>query len=83
MAYHRPLPALTTTASHMTPVAKLVPVQAFFFHQNRDGSFDAICTKCLSTVGTAFRRSKLLAIERAHKCEPSLLVDITHHCWTC
>lgn len=83
MAHHRSLPVLAKAYAPMTPVVQLVAVPAFTIHLNSDGSFDAVCAKCLSAAGTAFWQSELLAIEGAHKCEPSLLVDMIHHCWTC
>lgn len=42
-----------------------------------DGTYDAICTKCFRTVGTAPSVQQLLNAEQAHesKCEPKMNIE--------
>ena len=46
----------------------------FAIRHNSDGSLDAICLQCFATAGTAINESELPAIERAHECDPRLLL---------
>ena len=59
------------------------PSAEFSIRRNPDGSLDAICLKCFLTAGTTFRESELLSIEKGHRCDPSLLIDMDNHCWSC
>jgi hypothetical protein len=42
----------------------------FPHRQNRDGSFDSICTICFATVATVIGESELARHEEAHICDP-------------
>jgi hypothetical protein len=41
--------------------------------QNRDGSFDSICLKCLLTIATARNEADLAKYDKNHICIPSVL----------
>jgi hypothetical protein len=59
------------------------PYPGIAIRENSDGSLDMICLRCFLTAGTARGVSDLYHVERAHQCDPSLLVDLTNHCATC
>jgi hypothetical protein len=40
--------------------------------QNRDGSWDSICTKCFLTVRSTLREDELTEHEQSHNCEQLL-----------
>jgi len=63
----------------MTPL--LVP--EFTLRRNTDGSIEVICLRCLLTAGNSFRETDIEAIQKRHQCDPSLMVDVMHHCSTC
>jgi hypothetical protein len=48
----------------------------FYPHrQNRDGSFDSICLKCLATVARARVVTELKSYEKVHICDEAFLAD--------
>lgn len=49
----------------------------FVYRMKEDGTYDAICTKCFRTVGTAPSVQQLLNAEQAHesKCEPKMNIE--------
>jgi hypothetical protein len=58
-------------------------IPPFFPHrQNRDGSFDSICLKCLLTIANARNEADLVQHEKHHVCNQSILnqrsFDTTH-----
>jgi hypothetical protein len=59
-----------------------LPLPVFPHRQNRDGSFDSICLKCLLTVASVRMEAELAAREKNHVCEPLILYrrafDLTH-----
>ena len=55
----------------------------FTLRRTGDGRFDVICMKCFLTAGSSFREADIETIERRHQCDPSLMVDVMHHCSTC
>jgi hypothetical protein len=63
----------------MTPSSR----PEFTIRENPDGSLDVICLRCFLTAGTASAVLDLYHVERAHQCDPSLLIDLTNHCATC
>jgi len=42
----------------------------FRHRNNKDGSFDSICTRCFLTVGSADEEGQLCCHEDSHKCSP-------------
>jgi hypothetical protein len=52
----------------------LLTLPPFFPHrQNRDGSFDSICLKCLLTIANERNEDNLAECEKYHICNPSIL----------
>ena len=52
------------------------PAIIFFPHRNnRDGSFDSICTKCFATVASAQTDAALAVYDKKHICDPTVLFD--------
>jgi len=49
----------------------------FPHRHNPDGSYDAICTRCFATVATARREDELAALEKAHVCDESKLMQLS------
>ena len=55
----------------------VLTLPAVFPHrQNRDGSFDSICLKCLLTIGNERIETELTRHERKHICNPSVLSQL-------
>jgi hypothetical protein len=50
----------------------------FPHRQNRDGSFDSICTQCFAAVATAATEAELKVAESAHDCKGFSLRPILH-----
>jgi hypothetical protein len=50
-------------------VSQMPGDQEFVHRQNRDGSFDSICTNCFQTVANKKVEAELEQIERDHICE--------------
>ena len=42
----------------------------FARRENRDGTFDSICSECFQTIATSRRVALLENAERAHACDP-------------
>ena len=49
----------------------------FPHRQNRDGSFDSICRRCLLTVANTRNEADLTEHEKYHVCNPSILFQRT------
>jgi hypothetical protein len=49
----------------------------FHHRQNRDGSFDSICSRCYRTVSSGQVQSNLVPAENLHTCNPA---DLPHAC---
>ena len=48
----------------------------FFPHrQNRDGSIDSICPRCLATVASAATVTELHTYEKQHNCDEAFLAE--------
>jgi hypothetical protein len=47
----------------------------FPHRQNRDGSFDSICRRCLLTVANTRNEADLARYEQYHVCNPSFIIQ--------
>ena len=45
------------------------PLPDYIHRQNRDETFDSICTRCIATIGSTQREQDLGVLEQEHKCE--------------
>lgn len=50
--------------------------QRFPHRQNKDGSFDSVCTVCYATVASVEEERQLAVHEAAHKCDPLMLYQV-------
>jgi hypothetical protein len=51
----------------------VITLPPFPHRQNRDGSFDSICSTCLLTVTNARMEAELTNHEMNHVCDPTIL----------
>jgi hypothetical protein len=51
----------------------VITLPPFPHRQNRDGSFDSICSTCLLTVTNARMEAELTNREMNHVCDPAIL----------
>lgn len=53
------------------------PARALFYHrQNKEGSYDSICTVCMTTVATVRNEEGLCPRELVHVCNPIRLYQV-------
>jgi hypothetical protein len=55
------------------------PARNFPHRTNKDGSYDSICTRCLTTIATVSAEPELARHERNHTCNPIRLYQLREY----